>query len=88
MESLQIDSILGGHISEPHHLSMDSILEGRLNQPSQLNEALLDVQKCYGYIPAEAMRRISKSLGVPLMDVYQVASFYKAFRFKPSGKNS
>ena len=87
MESLQIDSILEGRISRPHRLTMDSILEGRTSQPNQLTEVLLDVQRCYGYIPEKAMRRISKSLGVPLMEVYQTACFYKTFTLKPPGKN-
>jgi NADH:ubiquinone oxidoreductase subunit E len=68
-------------------LRLDSILKGRLSQPHQLIEVLQDVQECCGYIPEEAMRYISKSLGVPLMEVYRVASFYKAFKLKPSGKN-
>ena len=33
------------------------------------------------------MRTIGKELGVPLMEVYSVASFYKAFSLKPRGKN-
>jgi NADH:ubiquinone oxidoreductase subunit E len=33
------------------------------------------------------MRHISKSLGVPLIEVFRVASFYKAFKLKPGGKN-
>jgi NADH:ubiquinone oxidoreductase subunit E len=47
---------------------------------------LQDVQEHYGYIPEEAMRAISNDLGVPLMEVYRVASFYKAFSLKPRGK--
>jgi NADH-quinone oxidoreductase subunit E len=34
------------------------------------------------------MRHISKSLGVSLMEVYRVASFYKAFSLKPQGRHS
>ena len=64
-----------------------SILEGRRSQPHQLVEVLQDVQAHYGYIPEEAMRAASKELGVPLIDVYGVASFYKAFSLKPRGKN-
>lgn len=67
--------------------SVDSILKGRRSQPHQLIEALQDVQKNYGYISEEAMRAVSSGLGVPLMDVYRVASFYKAFKLSPSGKN-
>lgn len=67
--------------------SIESLLEGRRSQPHQLIEVLQDVQKQYGYISEEAMRMISAELGVPLMDVYSVVSFYKAFHMKPRGKN-
>jgi NADH:ubiquinone oxidoreductase subunit E len=68
-------------------LQLDSILKGRSSQPHQLIEVLQDVQECYGYIPEEAMKQISESLGVPQIEVYRVASFYKAFKLKPAGKN-
>ncbi|MDY6878747.1 MAG: NAD(P)H-dependent oxidoreductase subunit E [Desulfatiglans sp.] len=64
-----------------------SILEGRRSQPQQLIEVLQDVQKNYGYISEDAMKAVSKELGTPLIEVYSVASFYKAFSLKPRGKN-
>ena len=67
--------------------TLEQILEGRRSQPNQLIEVLQDLQKNYGYISQEAMRTISQNLGVPLIEVYRVASFYKAFRLKPSGKH-
>ena len=67
-------------------LQLESTLKGRSSQPHQLIEVLQDIQESYGYIPEEAVREISKSLGVPLIEVYRVASFYKAFKLKPSGK--
>lgn len=67
--------------------ALDAILEGRRSQPNQLIEVLHDVQKNYGYLPKEAIKSVSQGLGVPLIEVYRVASFYKAFRLKPSGKN-
>jgi len=67
--------------------TLDEILEGRRSQPSQLIEVLLDVQSNYGYLSEEAMRTVSRELGVPPMEVYRVASFYKAFRLKPAGKH-
>jgi NADH:ubiquinone oxidoreductase subunit E len=66
---------------------LDSILKGRSSQPHQLIEVLQDVQESWGYIPEEAMRYMSKNLGVPIMEVYRVASYYKAFKLKPGGKN-
>jgi NADH:ubiquinone oxidoreductase subunit E len=67
--------------------TLDQIIEGRRSQPNQLIEVLQDVQKNYGYIAKEAIQTVSQDLGVPLIEVYRVASFYKAFRLKPSGKN-
>ena len=67
--------------------TLEQILEGRRSQPNQLIEVLQDVQKNYGYISQETMRTVSQNLGVPLIEVYRVASFYKAFRLKPSGKH-
>ena len=67
--------------------TLEQIVEGRRSQPNQLIEVLHDIQKNYGYISKEAIQTVSQDLGVPLIEVYQVASFYKAFRLKPSGKN-
>lgn len=66
---------------------LDQILERRRSQPHQLIEVLQDVQDTYGYVSEEAMQAVSQGLGVPLIEVYRVASFYKAFRLKPAGKN-
>lgn len=67
--------------------TLDQILEGRRSQPNQLIEVLQDVQENYGYISKEAMEAISRGLGVPIMEVYRTATFYKAFRLNPSGKH-
>jgi NADH-quinone oxidoreductase subunit E len=67
--------------------TLERIMEGRRSQPNQLIEVLQDVQKNYGYISQETMRAVSQNLGVPLIEVYRVAVFYKAFRLKPSGKH-
>lgn len=68
-------------------LTLESILEGRRSQPHQLIEVLQDVQENYGYIPEQAMRAVSDELGVPLVEVYRVAAFYKAFSLKPRGEH-
>ena len=68
-------------------VTLASILKGRRSQPHQLIEVLQDVQGHYGYISEEAMRVVSDELGIPLIEVYGVASFYKAFSLKPRGKN-
>ncbi len=51
-----------------------------------LIHALQQVQADNGYLPEDVLRRLSKTLNVPLSEVYSVASFYKMFHFKPRGK--
>jgi len=67
--------------------TLAAIIERFQSQPQQLVEALQDVQEAFGYISEDSMRAISSELGVPLLDVYRVASFYKAFALEPRGKN-
>ena len=67
--------------------TLEQIMEGRRSQPNQLIEVLQDVQEIYGYVSEEAMKAVSLGLGVPVMEVYRVATFYKAFRLRPAGKH-
>lgn len=50
--------------------------------------ALLEqVQAKYGYLPKEMLRKIASDTGRPMVEVYGVATFYKAFSLKPRGKH-
>lgn len=40
-----------------------------------------------GYLTTERLHRIHEETGIPLTQVYGVATFYAQFRFKPVGKN-
>lgn len=66
---------------------LEPILQGRRSQPHQLVEVLQDIQDECGFISGDAMRIVSRELGVPLIDVCRVANFYKAFSLKPRGRN-
>jgi len=66
---------------------LETILENRLSQPQQLIEVLQDMQEAFGYISEEVMTTVSKELGVPVIEVYRVANFYKAFSLAPRGRH-
>lgn len=55
------------------------------------NETLLSVlqgiQAKYGYLPEEKLIETSKTLDMPLIDVYGVATFYKSFSLTPRGRH-
>ena len=49
---------------------------------------LEEIQATYHYLPREAMILVSDRLGVPLSQVYSVATFYHAFSLEPRGKHT
>ncbi len=66
---------------------LDSTLSGRAGKPETLIEALQDIQGIYNYLPEEALWKVSETLEVPIIEVFRVANFYKAFRLEPRGKH-
>jgi NADH-quinone oxidoreductase subunit E len=51
-----------------------------------LIEMLQDVQDEYYYLPREVLIEISKVLEIPLNQIYEVATYYKAFSLTPKGR--
>ena len=47
---------------------------------------LQKAQGIYGYLPIEVQKIIAESLGMPLEEVYGVATFYAQFTLNPKGK--
>jgi len=54
---------------------------------SMLIQILLRLQKNFGWLPMEMLSEVSKQLGISINQVYQVATFYKAFSLSPRGKH-
>jgi len=54
---------------------------------SKLLAILHDVQNEFGYIPEDAIKVIAKELGMKKGEIYDTASFYSFFKFKPEGKH-
>jgi NADH:ubiquinone oxidoreductase subunit E len=63
------------------------ILDSVEGHPSELIEVLQDIQGECSYLPEEALRAVSAKLSVPLIEVFRVASFYKAFSLAPRGRH-
>ena len=49
--------------------------------------ALQQAQDIYGYLPQPVQQFIADELGMPLEEVYGVATFYSQFRLQAIGKN-
>ncbi len=66
---------------------IDAILDRYDRNPAQLIPILQDVQAAENYLPREALEAISEKLDIPLVRLYSVATFYKAFSLDPRGKH-
>ncbi len=84
------------HYSQPKKLqgkdAMNStgvfkILEKYDDEKAGLISILEDIQAKYGYLPKDALESVAEKTGRSLVDIYGVATFYKAFSLKPRGKH-
>lgn len=67
---------------------VDQIISAYDADPRALISLLLGIQDEFYYLPKEAIARVAEKVGLPSIQVYQVARFYKAFSLKPRGKHS
>jgi NADH-quinone oxidoreductase subunit E len=49
---------------------------------------LLEIQESCNYLPPESLRQVAAVLGMPLVEVIGVATFYRAFSLKPRGRHT
>lgn len=48
---------------------------------------LQDIQEVYNYLPLPILKMVSREMDIPLMRVYEVATFYNAFSLTPRGEH-
>jgi NADH-quinone oxidoreductase subunit E len=65
---------------------LDSIINEYNGEQGSLISILQDIQAEYQYLPREAMDYVAKRLKIPRVQVFGVATFFKAFSLKPKGK--
>lgn len=65
---------------------IDSVLSEYANIKGSLITILQKTQDIYGYLPEDAIRKISESTGIAESEIMGVGTFYTQFRFQPVGK--
>ena len=68
-------------------MDVNKIIDKYGNRRRFLIAVLQDIQEEERYLPKEALRQVSLRLGMPLVDVYSVATFYSAFSLEPRGRH-
>ena len=68
--------------------TVQSLIDKHQGLKKNLIAILLGIQETCNYLPPDALRQVAKALGLPLIDVLGVATFYRAFSLKPRGKHT
>ena len=58
------------------------------DQPGAMMPVLQEAQGIYGYLPKEVQEIIAQEMGVPLSEVFGVATFYSQFTLNPKGEHT
>jgi len=67
--------------------SVERIIGKYEHDRGMLVSILQDIQAECNYLPREALEQLSRSLDIPLSQVYSVGTFFKAFSLKPRGRH-
>ena len=66
---------------------LDPLIEKNKHKKGNLIPLLQGIQDIYGYLPYDAFIKLSRETGIPLNEIYGVATFYTQFRLNPVGKH-
>jgi NADH-quinone oxidoreductase subunit E len=66
---------------------LDEVLDTFLSERGAIIPVLQRAQEIYGYLPKQALERISRRMSVPISQIYGVATFYAQFTLTPQGRN-
>ncbi|MGQ9637362.1 MAG: NADH-quinone oxidoreductase subunit NuoE [Thermodesulfobacteriota bacterium] len=66
---------------------LSSIFQAHGNERNGLIPILLEIQREFGYLPKEALKKVATFLKMKPIEVWEVATFYNQFRLTPLGKN-
>ena len=67
-------------------VELKKVIEANLGDPGAVMPVLQQAQDIYGYLPIEVQKIIADGLGMPLEEVYGVATFYSQFSLSPKGE--
>ena len=68
------------------YLQLDQVIAANKGTRGAVMKTLQEAQQIFDYVPMDVQIRIAEGLGVPLSEVYGVATFYAMFSLEPRGE--
>jgi NADH-quinone oxidoreductase subunit E len=76
-----------GGVSDKSLAAVEPIIKKYKGKKEFLICILQDIQAEYGYLSRDALKIVSEKLDISLIQIYGVATFFKAFRLTPRGEH-
>ena len=72
--------------NQEKYLQLDAIIEKNKGQKGAVMLTLQEAQALFDHVPRDVQVLIAEGLGVPLSEIYGVATFYSQFALEPRGR--
>jgi len=72
----------------PPKSDLEALTAKAAGRRGALIQVLQEIQDRFHWLPPEALEHVADALGVPLVRVYGVATFYKSFSLSPRGRHT
>jgi NADH-quinone oxidoreductase subunit E len=67
--------------------AIDALIEKHGGDASAVIAILQDIQRSEGYLPREDLKAVAEKLKAPLSRLFALATFYRSFSLKPTGRH-
>ncbi|NMA28488.1 MAG: NADH-quinone oxidoreductase subunit NuoE [Burkholderiales bacterium] len=72
---------------DPRFAELKSYIDSLKHEQGITMPVLQEAQRSFGYLPLEVQKFISENTGIPLAEIYGVATFYSQFAIEPKGRH-
>lgn len=73
--------------TDPRFVELKDYIDSLKGTEGITMPVLQEAQRLFGYLPLEVQKFISEHTGVPVAELYGVATFYSQFAISPKGKH-
>ncbi|MGI6250623.1 MAG: NADH-quinone oxidoreductase subunit NuoE [Anaerolineaceae bacterium] len=73
--------------SDERYVQLKAYIDSVKDSEGITMTVLQEAQKIFGYVPLEVQKFISENIGVPIAELYGIATFYSQFAITPRGKH-
>ncbi len=78
---------LPSQLREQRLKEVDQVILRHRDRPGALLTILTEIQDLFGYLPEATFKPVAQALGIPVSQIWGVATFYTLFNTRPRGRH-